>query len=112
MMKLKLVKTSSKEYLHSPEEHNIFLHGNKVMLNLLQPYVNNQQRIVSVYSYFASMQACDKAAEVWIEVHWCGEDSNQSFLYGTNPPQWKRPSEMPLLPQGKYRSILPYTRIL
>ena len=42
------------------EEHNGLLHGTKVMLNLLQPWVNKQWHVVSADSYFASVQACDK----------------------------------------------------
>ena len=37
MMQLKLVKTSSKEDLHYPEEHDVLLHGTKLMINILQP---------------------------------------------------------------------------
>ena len=59
MMQLKLVKTSYGEDIHSPEEHNGLLHGTKVMLNLLQPWVNKQRHVVSADSYFASVQACD-----------------------------------------------------
>ena len=59
MMQLKLVKTSSEEDLRSPEEHDGFLHGTKVMLNILQPLVNTQWRVVSTDSYFALVQACD-----------------------------------------------------
>ena len=40
MIQLKLVKTSSSEYLHSTEEHDGLLNGTKVKLNLLQPWVN------------------------------------------------------------------------
>ena len=58
-MQLKLVKTSSEEDLHSPEEHGGFLHGTKVRLNLLQPYVNKQRCVVSEDSHFSSVQACD-----------------------------------------------------
>ena len=47
MTQLKLVKTSSEEYLHSPEEYDGLLHGTKVMLNILQPWVNTQQHFVS-----------------------------------------------------------------
>ena len=41
MIQLKLVKSSSEEDLHSPEEHDGFLYGTKVMLNILKPWVNN-----------------------------------------------------------------------
>ena len=40
MMHLKLVKNSSEEDLHSTEEQDGLLHGTKVMLNLLHPWVN------------------------------------------------------------------------
>ena len=60
MMQLKLVNTSSEEDLHYPEEHYGLLHCTKVMLNILQPWVNKQRRIVSADSYFASVQACDE----------------------------------------------------
>ena len=40
MMQLKLVKTSSGEDPHYPEEHDGFWQGLKVMLNILQPWVN------------------------------------------------------------------------
>ena len=40
MMQLKLVKTSSEEDLHSPEEHYVLLHVTKVMLNIFQTWVN------------------------------------------------------------------------
>ena len=53
MMQLRFVKTSSEEYLHYLEEHNGLLHGTKVMLNIFQPWVNKQRRVVSAYSYFA-----------------------------------------------------------
>ena len=58
-MQLNIVKNSFKEDLHSPEKHYGLLHGTKVMLNILQPWVNNQRRVVSADSYFASVQACD-----------------------------------------------------
>ena len=48
-----------KEDLHSPEERYGLLHGTKVMLNILQPWVNKQRRVVSVDSYFDYVQACD-----------------------------------------------------
>ena len=35
IMKLNLVKTFSEEYPHSPEEHDLLLHGTKVMINIL-----------------------------------------------------------------------------
>ena len=60
MMQLKLVKTSSEEHLHSPEEHDGFLHGTKVILNIFQTWVNKKQRVVSADSYFALVQACDE----------------------------------------------------
>ena len=60
MIQLKLVKNSSEEDLHSPEEHYGLLHGTKVMLNLLQPWVNKQRRVISTDMYFASVQACDE----------------------------------------------------
>ena len=47
MIQLKLVKSSSEEDLHSPEEHNILLHGTKVILNLLHPWVNKQRHVFS-----------------------------------------------------------------
>ena len=50
MMQLKLVKTSSEEDLHSPEENDGLLHGTKIMLNILQPSVNKQRRVVSADS--------------------------------------------------------------
>ena len=50
MMQLKLVKTSSREDLHSLEEHDGLLQGTKVMLNLLQTWVNKQRRVVSADS--------------------------------------------------------------
>ena len=59
MMQLKLVKTSSKEDLHSPEEHDGLLHGIKIMLDTFQPCINKQRHVVSTYSYFDSVQACD-----------------------------------------------------
>ena len=58
IMWLNLVKTYSEEYLHSPEEDDGFLHGTKLMLNILQPWVNKQRRFVSTESYFALVQAC------------------------------------------------------
>ena len=60
MMQLKLVKTSYEKDLHSPEEHYGLLDGTKLMLNLLQPGVNKQRRVVRADSYFASVQACDE----------------------------------------------------
>ena len=42
MMQMKLVNNSSEEDLHSPEENYGFLHCTKVMLSLLQPWVNKQ----------------------------------------------------------------------
>ena len=56
MMKLKFVKTSSEEDLHSTEEHDGLFHGNKVILNLLQTWVNKQRRVVSTDIYFALVQ--------------------------------------------------------
>ena len=47
MVQLKLVKTSSEEDLQYPEEHDGLLHGTKVMLNLLQKWVNKQWHVVS-----------------------------------------------------------------
>ena len=47
IMKMNLVKNSSKEYLHSLEEHDVLLHGTKVMLNLFQPWANKQRCVVS-----------------------------------------------------------------
>ena len=60
MIQLKLVKNFFKEYLYSPEEHDGLLHGTKVMLNILKIWVNKQWHVVSVYSYFALVQACDE----------------------------------------------------
>ena len=57
---LKLVKTSSEEDLHSPEEHDRLLHGTKVLFNLLQPWLNKQHLAISSDRYFASVQACDE----------------------------------------------------
>ena len=50
IVQLNLVKTSSDEDLHSPEEHYGLLYGTKVMLNILQPCVNKQRRVVSADS--------------------------------------------------------------
>ena len=47
MIQLKLVKTSSGEDPPYPEEHAGLLQGLKVMLNIFQPWVNKQQRVVS-----------------------------------------------------------------
>ena len=47
MMQLKLVKTSSGEYIQYPGKHDGLLQGLKVMLNIFQPWVNKQQRVVS-----------------------------------------------------------------
>ena len=57
---MNLAKTSSEEDLHSPEEHDGLLHGTKVMLNILQPWVNKQGSVASVGSYFSLVQACDE----------------------------------------------------
>ena len=46
-MQLKLVDTSFEEDLHSPREHYILLNGTKVMLNILQTWLNKQRRVVS-----------------------------------------------------------------
>ena len=46
-IQLNLVQTSSEEDLYSTEEHDGFLHGTKVMINLLQPWVNKPRHIVS-----------------------------------------------------------------
>ena len=59
MIKLKLVNTSSEEDIHSPEEHDGLLHGTKVMLNILQPWVNKQRCVVSADRQFALVQSCD-----------------------------------------------------
>ena len=48
MIQLNLVKTSSGEDLHYPEEHDLLLHGTKVMINIFQPWVNKQQRVFSI----------------------------------------------------------------
>ena len=40
MIQLQLVKTSSEEDFHSPEEHDGLLHGTKVIPNIFQPWVN------------------------------------------------------------------------
>ena len=42
-IQLKLVKTYSEEDLHYPEGHDGLLHSTKVMLNILQPWVNKQR---------------------------------------------------------------------
>ena len=47
IMQLKLVKTSSEEYLHSPEEHYLLLHDTKIMINIFQPWVNKQRHVFS-----------------------------------------------------------------
>ena len=60
MVQLNLFNTYSEEDLHSPKEHDGFLYDTKVMLNILQPWVNKQRRAVSRYCYFASVQACGK----------------------------------------------------
>ena len=59
-MQLNLVKTSSEESLHSPEEYYGLLRGTKVIINTLQSWVNKHCCIFSAYSYFSSMQACDE----------------------------------------------------
>ena len=41
LMQLKLVNTSSEEYLHSPEEHDVLLYGTKVMLTYSRRYSNH-----------------------------------------------------------------------
>ena len=46
-MQVNLVQTSSEEDLYSTEEHDGFLNGTKVMINLLQPWVNKPRHIVS-----------------------------------------------------------------
>ena len=60
IMQLKLVKTYSEEDLNYLEENDGLLHVTKVILNMLQPWVNKQRRVVSADSYFASVQACDR----------------------------------------------------
>ena len=55
MIQLKLFKTSFEEDLHYPEEHDGFLHYTKLVINLFQPWINKQRRVVSAYSYFASV---------------------------------------------------------
>ena len=52
MMQLYLVKTYSEEDLSYPEEHDGLLYGTKLMLNILQLWVNKQRRFVSAYRYF------------------------------------------------------------
>ena len=47
IIQLKLVKTSSGEDPHYPKEHDVFWQGLKVMLNIFQPWVNKQRRVVS-----------------------------------------------------------------
>ena len=59
-MKLKLVKTSSEEDIYSTEEHDGLLHGTKVMLNILKPWLNKQKFVVSSDRYFASVQECEE----------------------------------------------------
>ena len=59
-MQLKLVKASFEENLRYLGEHGVLLHGTKVMLNLLQTWVNKQWCVVSADSYFASVQAFDE----------------------------------------------------
>ena len=59
MIHLKLANTSSEEDLHYSEEYEGLLHGTKVMLNILNPWLNKQRRVVSSDSYFALVQACD-----------------------------------------------------
>ena len=36
-----------------------FLHGTKLIINILHTWVNRQRRVVSVDKYFASVQVCD-----------------------------------------------------
>ena len=50
IMQLKLVKASFEENLRYLEEHGVLLHGTKVMLNLLQTWVNKQWCVVSADS--------------------------------------------------------------
>ena len=47
MMQLKLVNNSSGEDLHYPEGHDGLLQDLKVMLNIFQPWINKQRRVVS-----------------------------------------------------------------
>ena len=46
MVQLKLVKISSEEDIHYTEEYDRLLHGTKVMLNILQRWVNKQRWVV------------------------------------------------------------------
>ena len=59
IIQLKLVKTLSEENIHYLEEHDGLLHGTKIMLNILQPWVNKQRRVFSVDSYFSFVEVCD-----------------------------------------------------
>ena len=60
MIQSKLVKNSYEEDLHYTEEHDGLLHGTKVMLNFLYPWLNKQRCVVIADSYFASVQACEE----------------------------------------------------
>ena len=50
MMHLKLAKTYTEEDIHYPEEYYVLLYGTKLMLNILQTWVNKQRRVVSADS--------------------------------------------------------------
>ena len=60
MIQLNLFKTFSEEDIHYSKEHDGLVHGTKLIINILYPWVNNQWHVVSADSYVDSVQACDE----------------------------------------------------
>ena len=56
MMRLKLVKTAEEEATHNQENEEGMLHGTKVLLFLVEPWLNSGRTTVGD-SYFASVGA-------------------------------------------------------
>ena len=60
MIQLNLFKTFSEEDINYSKEHDGLVHGTKLIINILYPWVNNQWHVVSTEIYVDSVQACDE----------------------------------------------------
>ena len=54
-----MIDTTMTRILLPLTSRDVFLRGTKVMLNILQPWVNKQRCVISADIYFALVQACE-----------------------------------------------------
>lgn len=63
MLRLKIVKTAEEEATHLEEDQVGLLHGTKVLLSLIEPWIYSRRTVLGD-SYFASVGAAEKLASL------------------------------------------------